>query len=334
MKPLRRFSRLLAAGAATGAMTLALSAVAPVAASAAELAKVRFVFDWPTADFELVPLAVGQAEGLYKDAGLDVSVAFPPDSSTTARMLASGAGDVGFDATTDIIFAAQQGVPIISIGFFSQSNNWGLIGRPGEPIDMTQLKGKTIAIYTDSWTKAMMPFVLKKAGLTENDVKQVIAQDDDIPLLLNKKIDLATNCSNYALADVVPQLKVEPTMLLGPAVGAPDIPVWNYSVSKSFAAAHPDQVKAWLGATAKAMDWATTHQEQAIADLLKLYPSAGSKDYNTVGWKATIPLLKGPNGYLKQTDAQWLGIAQALADTKQIPEVKPASAYYTNAYLD
>src|ERR1700709_1746704 len=126
MKPLRRFSRLLAAGAATGAMMLALSAVAPGAARAADLAKVRFVFDWPTADFELVPLA----EGLYKDAGLDVSVAFPPDSSTTARMLASGAGDVGFDATTDIIFAAQQGVPIISIGFFSQSNNWGLIRRP------------------------------------------------------------------------------------------------------------------------------------------------------------------------------------------------------------
>ena len=112
MKPLRRFSRLLAAGAATGAMMLALSAVAPGAARAADLAKVRFVFDWPTADFELVPLAVGQAEGLYKDAGLDVSVAFPPDSSTTARMLASGAGDVGFDATTDIIFAAQQGVRV------------------------------------------------------------------------------------------------------------------------------------------------------------------------------------------------------------------------------
>src|ERR1700712_1186011 len=275
MKTTRRLSRLLAGGAAPGALMLALAV--PHAARAADLAKVRFVFDWPTADFELVPIAVAQAEGFYKDAGIEVSTAFRPDRSTPDRMLASGHAAVGFDATTDIIFAAQQGVPIISIGFFSQSNNWGLIGRPGERIDMTQLKGKTIAIYTDSWTKAMMPFVLKKAGLTENDVKQVIAQDDDIPLLLNKKIDLATNCSNYALADVLPQLKVEPTMLLGPAVGAPDIPVWNYSAAKPFAAAHPDQVKAWLGATAKAMDWATTHQDQAIADLLKLYPSAGSK---------------------------------------------------------
>jgi hypothetical protein len=81
------------------------------------------------------------------------------------------------------------------------------------------------------------------------------------------------------------------------------------------------------------MVWASTHQAEAVAELIKLYPSSGDAGYNAVGWKITVPLLKGPDGYLTQSDTQWLQIAQALANTKQIPAVLPASSYYTDDYL-
>ncbi|MCB8874302.1 ABC transporter substrate-binding protein [Acidisoma silvae] len=332
MKPLRFLTRLLASTTAAGALMLGLSATAHQA-QAADLTKVTLVYDWVTPDFELIPTAVAQAEGFYKDAGLDVSTVFPPNNSTTVRMLGSGTGDIGFDPVTDVAFAAAQGIPLISIAVYSQSNNCGLFGRPGEPVDLSTLKGKKIGVYTDSWTKAMMPYILKKAGIGENDVQQIIATDDDIPMLLTKKIDYATNCANYALADVVPTIKQEPTMLLGPAGGMPDVPVWDFTVMKAWGEAHPATVKAWLAATQKGMEWASAHPDEAVADLLKLYPASGDKAYNAVGWKATIPLLKGPNGYFVQTDAQWDGIAHALADTKQIDKVLPPSTYYTNDYL-
>ncbi|HEX3982687.1 MAG TPA: ABC transporter substrate-binding protein [Acidisoma sp.] len=332
MKPLRFLTRLVASTAAAGVLMMGLPALAPKA-DAADLTKLRLVYDWVTPDFELIPTAVAQAQGFYKDAGLDVSVLFPPNNSTTVRMLGSGQGDIGFDPVTDVAFAAAQGIPLVSIAFYSQSNNCGLFGRPGEPVDLSTLKGKKIGIYTDSWTKAMMPYILKKAGVTENDVEQIIATDDDIPMLLTKKIDYATNCSNYALADVVPATKQEPTMLLGPAGGMPDVPVWDFTVMKAYGEANADAVKAWLAATKKGMEWATAHPDEAVDILLKLYPGAGDKAYNAIGWKATIPLLKGPSGYFVQTDAQWEAIAKALADTKQIDRVLPASTYYTNAYL-
>lgn len=332
MKPFRFLARLVASTAAAGVLTLGLAPGAPKAA-AADLTKVTLVYDWVTPDFELIPTAVAQAEGFYKAAGLDVSTIFPPNNSTTVRMLGSGQGDIGFDPVTDVAFAAAQGIPLVSIAVYSQSNNCGLFGRPGEPVDLSTLKGKKIGIYTDSWTKAMMPYILAKAGIGENDVQQIIATDDNIPMLLTKKIDYATNCSNYALADVIPAVHQEPTMLLGPAGGMPDVPVWDFTVMKAWGQAHAATVKAWLAATQKGMDWATQHPDAAVADLLKLYPASGSKDYNTVGWKATIPLLKGPNGYFVQSDAQWTGIAKALADTKQIDKVLPAATYYTNAYL-
>jgi len=332
MKPLRILAQL-AASTAAGTLMLGLGPVAP-AAHAADLTKVTLVYDWVTPDFELIPTAVAQAEGFYKDAGLEVSTVFPPNNSTTVRMLAAGQGDIGFDPVTDEIFAVAQGIPITSIAVYSQSNNCGLFGRPGEPVDLSTLKGKKIGIYTDSWTKAMMPYILKKAGVTENDVQQIIATDDDIPMLLTGKIDYATNCANYALADVVPTVHQQPTMLLGPAGGMPDVPVWNFTVMKAWGEAHPAVVKAWLAATKKGMEWASTHPDEAVADLLKLYPASGSKDYNAVGWKATIPLLKGPDGYLVQSDAQWTAIAKALTDTKQVDQAKAASDYYTNDYLN
>ncbi|GAB0112812.1 ABC transporter substrate-binding protein [Acidisoma sp. C75] len=332
MKHLSLLARLAAGTAAAGALLLGLPQIAPPA-QAADLTKVRFVYDWVTPDFELIPTAVAQAEGFYKAAGLDVTTLFPPNNSTTVRMLGAGQGDIGYDPVTDVVFAVAQGIPITSVAVYSQSNNCGLFGPPGTTIDLSKLKGKKIGIYTDSWTKAMMPYILEKAGVTENDVQQIIATDDDIPMMLTGKIDYASNCSNYALADVVPQLKKEPAQLVGSAAGLPDVPVWDYTVMKPYAEAHAAVVKGFLAATEKGMIWATEHPDAAVADLLKLYPSAGDKAYNTVGWKATIPYLKGPQGYFVQTDAQWTAIPEALAKTKQIDKVLPPASYYTNAYL-
>ena len=302
-------------------------------AAAEDLTPVRFVFDWSSADFELIPTVIGQQKGFYKDAGLKVDVILPPDSQTTGRMLAVGQADIGFEATTDVIFAAEQGIPVVSIGLYSQSNNWGLFGRPGEPVTLDTLKGKSIAIFTDSWTKAMMPFVLKAAHLTDSDVKLIIAQDTDTPLLLAGKIDIATNTTNYIIPGVQAAVHKDPTSLVGTAAGVPDVPVWTYTASRDYLAKHGDVARKWAQATIKATEWAVDHPDEAAAIFTKAYPDAGTLDYNTLGWKATAPLMKGPNGYLMQSDAQWLPLAQAMKDTGQIKDVLPASKYYTNEVL-
>lgn len=302
-------------------------------AHAADVATVNFVYDWPTADFELIPITVAEEKGFYAKEGLKVNVAFPPNSQTTAQMLVTGRGDIGFETTTDVIFAGAHGIPVISIAFYSQTNNWGLIGRPGETLSLDDLKGKSIAIFTDSWTKAMMPFVLKAAKLNENDVRLIIAQDDDITLLLAKKIDIATNTSNYALPEVVDAVHKNPTMLIGKDAGVPDVPIWCYTSSHAWLKAHPELASKWLAATRQGMEWASAHPDAAAALFTKAYPQAGTLAYNELGWKATVPLLKGPNGYMTQSDAQWLGIADALHSTNQIKEVLKASVYYTNEYL-
>jgi ABC-type nitrate/sulfonate/bicarbonate transport system substrate-binding protein len=316
------------------AIGLVLSPMATaVSAQSASLTPVRFVYDWPVADFDMVPIVVGQEQGIYAKHGLDVSVLFPPDAQTTARMLATNRADIGFEATTDLVFAANQGVPVISIANFTQTNSWCLIGRPGEPVDITKLKGKSIGVFTDSWTKAMMGFVLKKAGLQDQDVKQIIATDDDMPMLLSKKIDIATNAAAYGLAEVEDGIHQTPTMACNDAIGVPNIPVWVFTGSPEWLKANAATVKAWLAATAEAIDWSIAHPKDAATIFTKAYPPSGSTNYNVIGWTYTAGLMKGPDGYFKQTDQQWTVLAQALKDIGQISEVKSPSTYYTNDYL-
>ena len=91
--------------------------------SSAQPKTIRVVFDWPGIDFEAVPLTVGNARGFYKKAGLNVQIVIPPSTSTTVKMIAAGKGDIGFDTTTDVVFAQAAGIDVKSIANYSQDNN-------------------------------------------------------------------------------------------------------------------------------------------------------------------------------------------------------------------
>jgi ABC-type nitrate/sulfonate/bicarbonate transport system substrate-binding protein len=312
---------------------VALAGFTRGSAEAAAPSTLRFVYDWPVPDFGMVPVAVGMQKGFYEKHGLKVEALFPPDAQTTARMLATDKADIGFEATTDLIFAANQGVPVISIANFVQHNTWCLIGRPGEPVEISALRGKSIGIFTDSWTRVMMGFVLRKAGLSENDVHQIIVQDDDIPLLLSKKLDIATNVASYGVAEIQDNIHKQPTLACGDDIGVPNIPVWSYTASPAWLEKNADAARAFLAATAEATVWSTQHPEEAAQLFQKAYPASGSSNYAVIGWKETLSGLAGSQGYFVQSDKQWTDLAEAIKGIGQIPEVKPATTYYSNAFI-
>jgi putative hydroxymethylpyrimidine transport system substrate-binding protein len=310
-------------------------------ASAAPLTKITFAYDFPGPDFELTPLVVAQDQGFFRAAGLSVSVVFPPNTSTTTKMLATGSAGIGFLTTTDMGVAVKAGVPVLSVANYSMKNNWALFAKPGTkltPANLTSaLRGKRIFSYGDTWTEAMLPFVLKKAGLTNSQVKIVTdPTGNDLTDLLAGKVDFSTSTTNYEIPGFQGSgQKGQLTQLLGTAVGAPDIPIWVYAVTKSYANAHGKNVKAFLSAVKKATIWAAQHPTKAAAEFTKAYPKSGyTPAYNQSGWKLTIPFLTNSSGqYFTQTNAQWTTLAKALKSIKLIASVPAPSVYYTNKFL-
>jgi ABC-type nitrate/sulfonate/bicarbonate transport system substrate-binding protein len=295
----------------------------------------RLAFDFPTIDFEATPFVVGEKQGFYAKHGLNVQVILPPNTSTTVKMVARGQADIGFDTTADVAFARAASIPIISIGNYSQQNNWGLFTNPGNPVNINDLRGKSIGVFTDAWTKSMMPFILKAGKVSASDVKQIIFTADDLPALLAHKIDIATNTSNYAIAGLKSSSGKNPEVALGIKYGAPNVPIWDYTAMSSWLKSHGTLAKEFLAATAQATQWAIAHPAEAVNEFKAAFPNNGqSASYNLIGWKATIPFLKNKHGQLlTQTDSEWTQIVGALKSAGQISQTYPASQYYTNAYL-
>ncbi|HUJ56593.1 MAG TPA: ABC transporter substrate-binding protein [Gaiellaceae bacterium] len=331
-----RFASAVAV-ALTGALVLAACGSSGGGTSTgqkqAQPTTLRVVFDWPGIDFEAVPLTVGNARGYYKQAGLNVQIVIPPSTSTTVKMLAAGRGDIGFDTTTDVVFGQAAGIDVKSIANYSQDNDWGLVAPPGKPIDVSKIQGKSIGVFTDSWTKAMMPYVLKAGHVTASQVSQPIFSSDDIAPLLAGKIDLATNTLNYAIAQVQSGTGKSPSVLLATKFGAPNVPIWVYTATSSWLKAHGSEAKAFVSATRKAFAWSIAHPAAAVQDYLVAYPKiGGGMKYSLDGWKATIPALGSTSSLLEQRASEWTQVAQALHSVGLLSKPLPASSYFTNAY--
>jgi NitT/TauT family transport system substrate-binding protein len=304
------------------------------AETAPGLSTIQLVYDWPGVDFEAVPIAVGQQQGFYKKYGLNIDLVLPPNNATTVKMLAVGKGDIGFDSTVDVVFARAAGIPVVSIANYSQYNNWGLVARPGTTIDLSSLRGKSIGVFTDSWTRAMMPYVLRAGNVSASDVKQIIFQANDLSPMLAGKINIATNTTNYAVAQVQSATGKKPSVMLATDFGAPNVPIWIYVATSSWLSAHGSEARAFLAATKEALAWSIAHPQAAVNDFTTVYPKNGSSaTYNLDGWLATIPILRGSHGLLTQWPSEWTQTVSALKSVNLLSTSFPASAYYTNQYL-
>lgn len=292
------------------------------------------VTEWPFPDPLWIPFLAAQDQGFYEQKGLDVTVQPPPDNSTTMKMLADGQAQVGLSAITDVVFATAEGLPVVSVANMSRSNNWGLFSLDEQPIEVSALAGKTIGIYNDSWTAAMLPLMLESGGLTMDDVQTVAATTSVIPLLLGGEIDVATEVTNLGGVEITTSGGAEPQVLLAPEAGAPDTPVWVYVANADFAAENPGVVTAWLEATKQGAEWATENAEEAVALFEQAYPEvASAHEYNLEAWSATIPLLTKDGEFFTQTDRQWTAFTQALVRADQLDEALDPSEYYTNEYV-
>jgi NitT/TauT family transport system substrate-binding protein len=327
----------LAVAAALAAAALALLAAygshqSAASTSTAKLSTIRMVQEWPVADGFWIPWIVARDKGWYRDAGIDLQIIPPPTVADTVKFLGTGRADIGFTTILDVIFAKAQGAPIVSIGAYSQSNNWGLIGRQGETFTVADMKGKTIGIYNDAWTKAQLSIMLRSAHLTLSDVKTVAAASDVVPLLLAKKVDVATGVTNAEASEVRTIGKQKPFMLLAKDYGVPNSPIWLLGANTSWLKKNPQLAKTWFKVTNRALVWSIAHPAGAVKMFEKAYPKAESYAYALDQWKATIPLFKSPGGYFHQTDKQWSALLPALKQQKLITKALAPSAYYTNAY--
>jgi NitT/TauT family transport system substrate-binding protein len=157
------------AGVGLGISALGLLEIEPALGQG--LTKVKWVSPRGTLDvmddFNLwVPIKMGY----YRRLGLDVSLS-PGDASGNLPQVAAGQIDMGYPSPGVLTSSIEAGVPVISIWeqYPAQVFDFVLSGK-SKVTHPRQLKGKTIAIFTDIWRTIINP-MLVEVGVDPKSVK-------------------------------------------------------------------------------------------------------------------------------------------------------------------
>ncbi len=149
------------------AMGLLLAAGAPMQAQAQE--KFSFMTNW-YAQAEHGGFYQAQARGLYKAAGLDLTLKMGGPQVNGMQLLAAGQTDcfMGYDVQT--MKAWEQGIPVVTVAAAFQKDAAVLIGHPGVVDKLEDLKGKTLLIGAASQT-SFWPWLKARYGLQDSQIR-------------------------------------------------------------------------------------------------------------------------------------------------------------------
>ena len=226
------------------AATLALTIFPPAAYANT---KISFGLDW-VAEPEYGGYYEALAEGLYKKAGLDVTIYQGGPQVNTAQLLISGKLD--FDITSNAFLAlnfAQENIPyeVVAAGF--QKDPDCLIAHHGEGNDsFADLKGKPIAVSTDTRASWWL-YLQSKYGYTDSQLRPY--GFSLTPFLTSKK-DI-----QEAYVTSEPYLVHQATGQWPVVLALPDAGFDGYAslvaTSDEMVKDHPDEVRRFIAASAQ-----------------------------------------------------------------------------------
>ncbi|CAD5369268.1 ABC transporter substrate-binding protein [Rubrivivax sp. A210] len=147
-----------------------LAAVLLVVASAVQAQeKFSFLTNW-YAEAEHGGFYQALATGLYKKAGLDVTIRMGGPQVNGLQLLAAGQVDcfMGYDVQT--MKAREQGVRAVTVAAAFQKEPIVLIGHPGVLRSMADLKGRTLLISADAHTN-YWPWLRATYGLSDSQLR-------------------------------------------------------------------------------------------------------------------------------------------------------------------
>jgi putative hydroxymethylpyrimidine transport system substrate-binding protein len=302
------------------------------AASGKDLTKVTMVQEWPVADGFWIPWILGKQKGFYAEQGIDLEIVAPPTVADTMKYLGTGRANVAFTTAMDVVFAREQGAPVTAVGRYLTDNNWGLFTKQGEPVTAAGLKGKTIGIYSDAWTKAQLAMVLKSAGLTMSDVKTVSAADDTVPLLLRGKVDAITGITNAEGTEIQTAGKQTGEFLPAKDNGAPNSPIQLFAANTDWLKQNPELARRFMAATQKSIEYAQANPSEGVDAYFKAFSKAYDRAFIEQQWRDTAPLLRrdADGSYFTMTDEMWAPLLSAVKENDIVRRVDPVSDYYTN----
>ncbi len=218
---------------------------------------------------DVVPLIYAQNSGLFRNAGLDVTLQRATNGSAVAAALAGGAIDIGKVAATPIINAHARGV-LLTIVFpdrlhtFGPESETALIVAPDSPIKRGRdLNGKTIsvgAIKDSTWIGARV-FIDADGGDSSTCKFVEVPVSATSAAVAAGRVDAGVSNDPYLKADVRAG-KVRSLGDLLAALGSKFIET-AWVATGDYISKNRDTVNRYVRVIREAQIWCNTHTAEA-----------------------------------------------------------------------
>jgi NitT/TauT family transport system substrate-binding protein len=327
--PLALFSvcALLLVGAAVGVRW------AP-SASAQSLTPVTFQLNFTAGGYN-AGFALALQEGLYKRAGLDVTIVKGQGSGVTAQLVASGKADIAYADALAVMQLIAKGAPMKVVATIYQSNPNAVTMLTSSGIkSIAELKGKSVAVPTGQSQTAMIPILFKANGLAESDVNLVnMPGNAMIASLLQKQVDaMLGSLDNYDL--IFRQRGVDVLSLPFADHGVATVST-SIIASDAALAQRGDVVRKFIQASLEGWAAAIKRPDDAIKALVQTFPTDTEPPRNLGELKAAISLMckNGAKFVGKAEPEAWTRTVSVAQQVLGLSSGVPASAYYTYEFL-
>jgi NitT/TauT family transport system substrate-binding protein len=201
-----------------------------------------------------------QQLGLDRQHGFELQLVPAATTQATANALQSGAANVALFSWIEAARMKKAGISLVGVGPFLQ---WGanqIVAPAGTTYrNIGDLKGKKIGIFRRSSIDWIIDQILAKTVYHMDVDRDIVAQEGAIGLLRglleSGQLDAAHMFNNLTPSMIATgKFRVmEQTRDTIKRLGLPEIPDLIYFVSTDYAAAHPQNVRAFLAAYREAV---------------------------------------------------------------------------------
>lgn len=304
-------------------------------AGAAKLRKLTVVLDW-TPNTNHGGMYLADAEGWYRDVGLDVTFVEPGDSSSL-QLLAAGRADLAVSVAEELIPARAQGLPVRSVAAIVEHNTSSLVSLSSDGITRPRdLEGKTYAGWGGQLEQALVNRLVACDGGDPSKVRFVDVGEADYRVGMERDqydvVWIFDGWDGIRLHDI-DGLDISSLPFIDHTDCIPDWYTPLLATSEKVQTDRADDLRRFLDATARGYEKAMSDPAAAADALLAVAPDLDRDLVERSARFLSTRFADDPDQWGRQDGEVWKRFAGFLDEVGLVDEPVDVAEAWTNDLL-
>jgi putative hydroxymethylpyrimidine transport system substrate-binding protein len=296
--------------------------------------RVELLLDYfPNADHAGIYAA--QANGYFKQAGLDVKIRQPSDPSAPIKQVAAGRVDLAVSYEPEVLRARDQGLHVVSVAALVRTPLTSIISLPRAHIrGPKDLDGKRVGTAGIDYQAAYLRTIVENAGGDPTSPKIRNVGFNLVPALLTHRVDaILGGFWNYEGVDLRMR-KRRPRIIRVDNAGVPTYDELVLVANQDALERDSGKLRAFIGALSRGTQALKRDPAKGTDGLLKANPDLDPK-LQRASVKVTLPYFLPPRGkpYGWQDPKAWSNFADWMRQNKILNHAPDAAGAHTNKLL-